>query len=335
MIARAWMILFMLALVLAYGAFEIAAFLIAPASTAPAERIVDVREGMTLTEVSALLHREQVITNSLYFRIVSRWTHTDKKLQAGEFALNTAMRPLEVLDILTQGRNQVVYPVTIPEGVTLRQIGQILKAVGQIDEAGFAALVNNPTLVEENGGVPLEGYLFPATYTFTKGTKPIEIVQRMLAQFRAVYDDTFRRRADAIGFTQHEVVTLASIIEKETTQPSERTLVSAVFHNRLKQKMRLQSDPTVIFGLSHFDGNLTRTDLETPTPYNTYLIDGLPPGPIGNPGRESLQAALYPADVDDLFFVARGDGTHIFSRTLAEHNKAVAAYQLRRPAVER
>jgi len=329
MIARAWMLLFMLALVLAYGAFEIAAFLIAPASTSPIEKVVEVREGMTLTEVSELLRREQVVENALYFRIVSRWTQTDKKLRAGEFALNTAMRPLEVLDVLVRGKNLVAHSVTIPEGVTLRQIGEILQAAGQVDAAQFSAMVSDPLLIEENGGVPLEGYLFPTTYTFTKGVAPIEIARRMLAQFHTVYDDAFRRRTEAIGLTRHEVVTLASMIERETTQPSERWLVSAVFHNRLKQGMRLQSDPTVIFGLPHFDGNLTRADLEMPTPYNTYLIDGLPPGPICSPGRESLQAALYPADVDYLFFVARGDGTHAFSRTLAEHNKAVALYQLR------
>jgi len=327
MIARAWMLLFMLALVLAYGSFEIAGFLIAPASTSPEERVVDVREGMNLREVSALLLREQVVTNSLYFRVVSRWTHTDKKLQAGEFALNTAMRPLEVIDTLTQGKNLVAHPVTIPEGMTLRQIGEILHAAGRVQSAEFAAVVGDSALIKENGGAPLEGYLFPATYTFAKGVAPIEVIRRMLAQFQTVYDDAFQRRAEAIGFTRHEVVTLASIVEKETMQPSERVLVAAVFHNRLKQEMRLQSDPTVIFGMSHFDGNITRADLETPTPYNTYLIDGLPPGPIGNPGRESLQAALYPADVDYLFFVAKGDGTHAFSRTLTEHNKAVAVYQ--------
>ncbi len=329
MMARAWMILFMLALVLAYWAFEIAAFLVVPASTVPAERVVEVRQGMTLTEVSELLRREQVVANALYFRIVSRWTKTDKRLQAGEFALNTAMRPLAVLDVMTQGKNQVAHVVTIPEGVTIRQIGEILHAAGRADAAQFAVIVGDPALIEENGGTPLEGYLFPTTYTFVKGIAPIEIVRRMLTQFQTVYDDALQRRAEAIGFTRHEVVTLASIIEKETMQPSERVLVSAVFHNRLRQGMRLQSDPTVIFGLPQFNGNITRADLETPTPYNTYLINGLPQGPIGNPGRESLQAALYPADVDYLFFVAKGDGTHAFSRTLAEHNKAVAVYQLR------
>ena len=334
MMARIWMTLFMVALVLAYGAFEIVAFLIGPPSVAPTEKIVEVRDGMTLTDVSELLRREQVIVNALYFRVVSRWTQTDKKLQAGEFALNTAMRPLEVIDTLTQGKNLVAHAVTIPEGATLSQIGEILHAAGRVDAAQFSATVGHPTLIEENGGLPLEGYLFPTTYTFAKGVAPIEIVRRMLTQFQTVYDEAFQRRAEAIGRTRHAVVTLASIIEKETMQPAERVLISAVFHNRLKQKMRLQSDPTVIFGMPRFDGNITRADLEMPTPYNTYLIDGLPPGPIANPGRESLQAALYPADVDYLFFVAKGDGTHAFSRTLAEHNDAVALYQ-RHKAVRR
>jgi UPF0755 protein len=152
----------------------------------------------------------------------------------------------------------------------------------------------------------------------------------MVQRFRETISDRWRARADELGLTLHEIVTLASIIEKETGVPEERPLIASVFHNRLRKGMRLETDPTVIYGIEDFDGNLTRKHLRTPTPYNTYLIKGLPPGPIASPGRASLEAALYPADTDYLFFVARKDRTHQFSSTLEEHQKAVRKYQLRR-----
>ncbi len=193
-------------------------------------------------------------------------------------------------------------------------------------------VVEDPTLMAEFGieGESLEGYLFPDTYQFAKRTPPHEIVRRMVTQFQTVYDESFRKRAAQLGMTLREVVTLASIIEKETGNASERGLISAVFHNRLKKKMRLQSDPTVIFALTDFNGNLTKKDLSAPSPYNTYRFIGLPPGPIANPGKESLYAALYPANVDYLYFVSKNDGTHFFSKNLREHNGAVNKYQRRR-----
>jgi UPF0755 protein len=174
----------------------------------------------------------------------------------------------------------------------------------------------------------LEGYLFPDTYYFPRNTPIDRIIQTMLDRFNTVFTPAWADRARGIGLSRHQVVTLASIIEKETGAAGERPLIASVFHNRLARGMRLQSDPTVIYGIEDFDGNLTRAHLETPTPYNTYQVAGLPPGPIASPGRAALEAALFPEETDYLYFVARGDGTHQFSTRLDEHNEAVRRYQL-------
>jgi UPF0755 protein len=176
-------------------------------------------------------------------------------------------------------------------------------------------------------GDGVEGYLFPDTYLFSKEVAPAEVIKTMVENFKRVYAPDFSLRAAELGMTDREVVTLASIIEKETGLAEERPLISAVFHNRLKLGIPLSSDPTVIYGIADFDGNLRKRDLEKKTPYNTYLIRGLPPGPIANPGRSSILAALYPAPVKYLYFVSRNDGSHHFSATIREHNEAVRRYQ--------
>jgi UPF0755 protein len=174
-----------------------------------------------------------------------------------------------------------------------------------------------------------EGYLFPDTYYFPKNVRRDQIIQTMVDRFRSVFNREWQARSKALGYSVHEIVTLASIIEKETGEGSERPVISSVFHNRLRRRMRLEADPTVIYGINNFNGDITRKDLETPTPYNTYKIEGLPPGPIASPGFASLSAALYPADTAYIFFVAKGDRTHHFSTTYKEHNRAVRKYQLK------
>lgn len=176
-------------------------------------------------------------------------------------------------------------------------------------------------------GKGVEGYLFPDTYYFPPSVTEREILIAMVEQFREIFDPMMKEKSGGIGLTPHEVVTLASLIEKEAGIKAERPLVSAVFHNRLKIKIPLQSDPTVIYGLRDFSGNLRRKDLQNPSPYNTYRIKGLPPGPICNPGLSSLRAALSPASVPYLYFVSKNDGSHLFSVSLEEHNQAVKLYQ--------
>ncbi len=330
---KIWMMLFATAMLLAWGAIQMVIFLLAPAPlpSAAYTRRIEIKPNTSFSDIAAQLERTALITNRFYFQMLGLWTQTDKKIQAGEFMLPAGLRPLEVLDTLVQGKSIASHTVTFPEGVTFRQIMEILR---RLEQEGLIHTtphfgMDDPHLIEQTGGYPLEGYLFPETYTFTKDASAQEILLQALAQFNAVYTDAFEKQAQALGMSRHAIVTLASIIEKESSRRSEQGLISAVFHNRLKSGMRLQSDPTVIFGMPEFNGNLTQHDLQTPTPYNTYLIDGLPPGPIANPGRAAIEAALFPAPVDYLFFVSKNDGTHAFSRTLSEHNAAVTKFQKR------
>ena len=192
------------------------------------------------------------------------------------------------------------------------------------------SLKHDPELLKKTGITELttlEGFLFPETYFFSRAETEREVLSAMIDQYRRVFNSDFQKRAKEIGMSEYNVLTLASIVEKETGIDSDRPLIASVFHNRLNRRMRLDSDPTVIYGMKNFDGNLTRKHLRTPTPYNTYTRYGLPPTPISNPGRASLHSVLYPAENKYLYFVARGDGSSKFSRTLSEHNKAVWKYQ--------
>jgi UPF0755 protein len=220
----------------------------------------------------------------------------------------------------------------IPEGASLRQIAEIAAGTGLIRESDFLKAARNTELLHENGidAPSLEGYLFPDTYHFSRNVTPEKIISAMIRRFNEVFTPEWKARASALGFSVHEVVTLASIIEKETGAASERPMIASVFHNRLKKGMRLESDPTVIYGIKDFDGNITRKHLNTHTPYNTYRIRGLPPGPIANPGKAALEAALYPEDTRFIFFVSKDGKTHKFSSNLRDHNRAVRKYQLRK-----
>jgi len=195
----------------------------------------------------------------------------------------------------------------------------------------FLALAADPGLAQRLGvtATGLEGYCFPDTYAFIKNTPPETVLRTMVSRFHRVFAAERAAAGDPsrLGLTDHEVVILASIVEKETARPDERPLIAGTFLNRLHRGIPLASDPTVIYGIPHFNGNLTRSDLESPTPYNTYVRAGLPSGPIANPGRAALRAALDPAPVDYLYFVSRNDGSHQFSRTLEEHNRAVREFQ--------
>jgi UPF0755 protein len=257
------------------------------------------------------------------------------KVKAGEYEFTTQMLPLEVLDTLVKGQVKR-HLVTIPEGYTLSQIAQLLEDSNIVDKKGFGQKASSPAfisslnlsyLVKGGAGSTLEGYLFPETYHLIRDMDPEEVIQIMVHQFKKVFDSELALRASQLGIPQRDVVILASIIEKETPLSEEKPLISAVFHNRLKKKIPLQSDPTVIYGIKNFDGNLTKEHLLKPTPYNTYLMNGLPPTPICNPGKDSLLAALYPAPVPYLYFVSKNDGSHYFSSDIEEHQRAVWKYQ--------
>ena len=321
--------LFIMLGTLAFGT-HVAAFLASPPGGDGEPTIFEIAQDEPLARVASRLANEGLIRSEASFVIFGRLIGSERRLKPGEYALSPSMRPLEMLERFRHGL-VVLHPLTIPEGYSARQIAAVLREAGLGDPEELLSLVDSPEFIRELGlDVPsLEGYLFPDTYAFPRGIATADMVRRMVETFQETYQSVWAERAAELGFTEHQVVTLASIIEKEAGAGIERPIISAVFHNRLRLRMPLQSDPTVIYPIKNFDGNLRKVDLIRDDPYNTYRRRGLPPGPIGNPGRDALGAALYPSPVDYLYFVARNDGTHRFSRTLREHNKAVDQYQRR------
>lgn len=309
--------------------FNIALFLALPPAFIGDEKRVVIPKGSTFKEVVTILDENGLLRSPTRFYIMARLMGIAGRVQAGEYALSTAMIPPVILRKLVTG-DVVKYRVTIPEGYTVRQIAVRLQEGGIIDnQEDFLAVAFSSDFSAGVGidGKSVEGYLFPDTYLFSTGATPAELIKAMVRNFRRAYAPAFSLRAAELGMKDREIVTLASIIEKETGLSEERPLISAVFHNRLKRGIPLCSDPTVIYGIKNFDGNLRKRDLERHTPYNTYLIKGLPPGPIANPGASAVRAALHPAPVSYLYFVSRNDGSHYFSATLREHNEAVWRYQ--------
>jgi UPF0755 protein len=307
-------------------------YAVTPVHTSQASSVVWIKPGQSFPETVMQLQEAGFVQHPQLFRWIARYRGDDRHIRAGEYELETSMAPKDILDALVSGKT-LLHKVVIPEGSTIRKIGEILENAGLVSQGDFEQAASDASFAEVLGlqGSTFEGYLFPETYHFPKGVAAEEVIRKMVSGFHSVFTPAWTERAKVMGLTVHEVVTLASMVEKETGNPEERPLIAGVFLNRLKRGMRLESDPTVIYGMSEFDGNLTRKDLETPTPYNTYLIKGLPPGPIANPGRASLEAVLYPSEEPYLYFVSKNDGSHAFSRTFTEHNRMVQKYQLRRP----
>ncbi|MGE0680564.1 MAG: endolytic transglycosylase MltG [Candidatus Binatia bacterium] len=297
-----------------------------PSSSYPIR--IFIPEGSTLQATAEKLAAEKLITNARFFSLWARATGADRKIQNGEYLFTTALSPLELLRVLIQGKT-LRLTVTVVEGATFKQVAALLAAKGLGAEEQFLCLNTDQNFLARWGLPPqgMEGYLYPATYQFFRRASSEEILGRMIERFYAAMSPGLYRSINSSEFDVHEMLTLASLIEKETGTAPERNLVSAVFHNRLRQGMPLQCDSSVIYGISNFNGNLTRQHLVTPSPYNTYLSRGLPLGPIASPSMESILAALNPAQSDYLYFVARGDGTHEFSADLSAHNRAVRRFQ--------
>jgi UPF0755 protein len=302
-----------------------------PGSHMDRQAIFAISSGEAFDSLVSRLHADGLIKAPFKFKLLVRLKGDDKKIKAGEYYLSASMTPNQILDVLVGGKS-FLYRLTVPEGFNLKQIAAEIAAQGLGDAQAFLDLATDPqtALHYKIKARTLEGYLFPDTYLFPKGVSAATIIDKMIDRFREQFPPEWHERARQLHMSVHEIVTLASIIEKETGDPAERPLISSVFHNRLKRKMRLESDPTVIYGIKDFNGNITRRDLKTRTPYNTYIIKGLPPGPIASPGRAAIKAALYPADTRFLFFVSKKDKTHHFSATIREHNRAVRKYQLSR-----
>jgi len=301
---------------------------LAPVDPDGAEQIFEVSSGETLPAIARRLEAAGLVRPRWAVQALARWHELAGRLQRGEYALSPAQSPGEILELIANGR-VVTYAVAFPEGFTAAQFAERLGSAGLADPDAFLAVVRDPEAPARLGveGDSLEGYLFPETYRFPHGMPAAEVVRTMVGQFRRVWDELAPLARDR-GLPMRDVVILASLIEKETGAPDERPLIASVFLNRLRIGMRLETDPSVIYGIPDFDGNLRRRDLENDeNPYNTYRISGLPPGPIANPGAASLRAVVDPAQTEYLYFVSRNDGSHTFSKTYAEHLAAVNRFQ--------
>lgn len=294
-------------------------------------QIVSIKSGSSFSRVATQLQQSGVIQDARRFTLLARWRKATAQIHAGEYLFSTSAKPEEVLSRLIAGDIRK-YQVTIPEGFNLAEIVARLEKTEVASAEEFLSLCKDHEFLEELDidATSLEGYLFPETYSYTSSTTAQQLLQAMVEQLRTHLTPELLKKAATLDLDRHQLITLASIIQKEAGNVLEMPLISAVFNNRLKLKIPLQADPTVIYGIEDFDGNLTRKDLQTPTPYNTYTRRGLPPGPIASPGALALHAAANPAASKDLYFVARGDGTHEFNATLEGHNRAVRRYQLRR-----
>jgi UPF0755 protein len=296
------------------------------------ERLVEIPPGSGAPEIGRRLVEAGVVRDDLTFRL-TLWRSGDaRRLKAGEYRFDRPMSAREVVAKIVSG-DVYVEPITFREGLTLKEMAEVFASSGFGAGESFLAAAADPASIRDLDpeATDLEGYLFPDTYTLPRKTTAAVLVDRMIARFKEVATPELRAEAKARGLSLRELVTLASLVEKETARPDERAMVSAVYSNRLRIGMGLQCDPTVIYALQRagtYTGNLRRDDLMFDSPYNTYRYSGLPPGPIAAPGRGSLEAAARPAAVDYLYFVSRNDGSHAFAATLAEHNRNVFRWQV-------
>jgi len=283
-----------------------------------ADKTVLIAKGAGLNSITDILERNRVIDQPLLFKMGVRAYKAQKNLKAGEYAFSKAMSMHEVMETLTSGKS-ILYAFTAPEGLTSVQI--------------FARLANNKVLTGDMPALPPEGAMLPETYSFQRGDSREKVVKQMLSDQKKALAEIWAKRAPNLPIsTPEELVTLASIVEKETGVASERPLVASIFINRLNKGMKLQSDPTIIYGIFGGEGKpkgrpIYRSDIDKPTPYNTYTIPALPPGPIANPGKAAMEAVAHPAKSEFLFFVADGTGGHVFAKTLQEHEANVVKWR--------
>jgi UPF0755 protein len=295
------------------------------------EVFVDVPPGAGPIAIGQRLAESGVVRDPQTFRTAVWLSGRSRDLKAGEYRFDRPMTALEVVDKIARGDVHQRF-LTFREGLTIAEMAHVYEEAGFGSASEFLAAASDPTPIQalDPQATDLEGYLFPETYAMRRGTTAAALVAQMVNLFTRTYAP-IEEAAKALGLTVRQTVTLASLIEKETSVPDERPIVSGVFHNRQRIGMPLQTDPTVIYALQlagRYDGNIRRADLQIDSPYNTYRHRGLPPGPIAAPGKASLEAAVNPADVEYLYFVSRNDGSHVFARTLTEHNRNVQEWQI-------
>jgi UPF0755 protein len=307
-----------------------------PVSETGKNQVVLIPTGSTFSSVAQLLETKGLIKSKRAFYCLAWWEDATTRIKAGEYALSPTQTPVEILDYLVQGKIRQ-YMVTIPEGYNLFQIDDLLANAKLISSDSFLNVARDKNILRTLGikADSAEGYIYPDTYQFTRDATAHEMLRTFVNHFWEVWNsEEFSRRTEELGVQIHDIVTIASIVEKEAMRSRERPLIACVFWNRLKKNIPLQADPTVHYGIlvetKVKKRRLRWKDLRKKTPYNTYVSKGLPKGPISNPGKESIRATLHPSKKDYLFFVSKNNGTHYFSRTLAEHNRAVDQYQRRR-----
>jgi UPF0755 protein len=297
-----------------------------------AEQFVEIPQGATAPEIRRRLVDAGVVADDFVLRTALWWSGRSRSLQAGEYRFDQPLSPVAVVEKIASG-DVYTQRLTFPEGLTIAEMGKVYESRGFGPARAFIKAASDASLIKDLDpkATDLEGYLFPETYPLPRRADASRLVSMMVDRFRSSYGETLRARADAQQMTTRQVVTLASLVEKETAKPEERPLVAAVYRNRMKIGMGMQADPTVVYALTKagkYDGNIRREDLNFNSPYNTYRYPGLPPGPIAAPGQAALEAALAPADVPYLYFVSRNDGSHVFAATLKEHNANVHQYQV-------
>jgi len=292
---------------------------------------LDIPAGSGFSTITARLQQQGLITQPKIWKIYARLTGQATRVQAGEYQFETGLSPVAILDKLVRG-DVIQYQITLVEGWTFKQLLQALaaeeKLEHQLTELKTSEIMTRLGHEKEHP----EGRFFPDSYQFTSGTSDEDVLRRAYQRLSTILEAEWQQRAKKLPYENgYEALIMASIVEKETGQASERAEIAGVFVRRLLKGMRLQTDPTVIYGLGdRYKGNIRRKHLKQPTPYNTYVIPALPPTPIAMVGREAIHAALHPKSGKSLYFVAKGDGSHFFSDTLEQHNKAVRRYQLKR-----
>lgn len=291
---------------------------------------LNIKMGSSVTKITGLLYRNKIISNYYYFKLYYRLFYSDTRFKSGEYLFDKPLTMKQVIQKLVEGK-VILYKITIKEGLTIEETAELLEEQYKINFEKFVMKAKDFNLIRDidKQAEDLEGYLFPDTYMVHKGTSAEDLVQIMVRKFKKSFTNSMRWRARELNLSLREVVTLASLIEKETSSREERFLISSVFHNRLRLGMALDCDPTIIYALkrdSKYDGKIGWDDLKYNSPYNTRLHRGLPPGPICNPGFASIEAALFPESTKYLYFVAKDARTHYFSKTLNEHNQAVNKY---------
>jgi UPF0755 protein len=290
--------------------------------------LVDIPTGSSFLKVTEILNQAGLIKSRVFFYSLAIKKNAIRSIRAGEYEFNTSLTPSAMIDKLLRGEIKN-YKVVIPEDLSLREIAARLDEFKLIDKKVFFELASDEDFLESLNikADSIEGYLFPETYFFDRSMSTRQIMKIMVSEFWKKVTPEMIKRAGELKLDIHKLVTFASLIGKESGDDAEKPMISAVFHNRIKKKMRLQSDPTTVYDLENYNGKVLRSHLRRNSPYNTYLIKGLPPGPIANPGVASIKAVLYPASVNYLYFVSKKDGTHYFSSSLDVHNQAINRYR--------